>query len=101
MERKVELFLCNNYNGINSLKKYIASLKKKKRSKSKQPKLLVTTCVSFYSHLQPDLGITQRLLLPWVQEEGMKKCCHLVDIFSNSNLKILADGHNIHKGAEL
>jgi len=35
------------------------------------------------------------------KEEGMKKCCHLVDIFSNSNLKMLADGHNIHKGAEL
>lgn len=30
----------------------------------------------------------------------MKKCCCLVDIFSNSNLKMLADGHTIHKGAE-
>ena len=61
----------------------------------------MSTCVSFYSHLQPDLGITQRLLLPWEQEEGMKKCCRIVDIFSNSNLKMLADGHNIRKGAEL
>ena len=31
----------------------------------------------------------------------MKKCCLLVDIFSNSNLKMLADGHTIHKDAEL
>ena len=31
----------------------------------------------------------------------MKKCCLLVDIFCNSNLKKLADGHTIHKGAEL
>ena len=31
----------------------------------------------------------------------MKKCCRLVDIFSNSNLKMLADGRTIHKGAEL
>ena len=29
VERKVELFLCNNYNGVDSLKKYIVSLKKK------------------------------------------------------------------------
>ena len=35
------------------------------------------------------------------KEEGMKKCCHLVDIFSNSNLKMHADGHNICKSAEL
>ena len=32
---------------------------------------------------------------------GNEKCCRLVDIFSNSNLKMLADGHTIHKGAEL
>ena len=31
----------------------------------------------------------------------MKKCCGLLDIFSNSNLKMFADGHTIHKGAEL
>ena len=100
VERKVELFLCNNYNGVDSLKKYIVSLKKKDQRVNNQI-FLVSTCVSFYSHLQPDLGITQRLLLPWEQEEGMKKCCRIVDIFSNSNLKMLADGHNICKGAEL
>ena len=31
----------------------------------------------------------------------MKKCCGLLDIFSNSNLKMFADGHTIHKSAEL
>ena len=31
----------------------------------------------------------------------MKKCCGLLDIFSNSNLKMFADGHIIHKSAEL
>ena len=30
----------------------------------------------------------------------MKKYILILDIFSNSNLKMLADGHNIHKGAE-
>ena len=31
----------------------------------------------------------------------MKTCCRLVDIFSNSNLKMLADDHTINKSAEL
>ena len=31
----------------------------------------------------------------------MKKCCCLLDIFSNSNLKMLADDHTINKSAEL
>ena len=31
----------------------------------------------------------------------MKKCCGLLDIFSNSNLKMLADDHTINKSAEL
>ena len=38
-------------------------------------------------------------MVTWAK--GMKKCCRLVDIFSKSNLKMLADGHTIHKGAEL
>ena len=39
----------------------------------------MTTCVSFYFHLQ-ELGITQRLLLALEQEEGMKKspCGHFL-----------------------
>ena len=31
----------------------------------------------------------------------MKKCCCLLDIFSNSNLKMLADDHTINKSTEL
>ena len=58
----------------------------------------MTTCVSFYFHLQ-ELGITQRLLLAWDKRREWRN--HLVDIFSNSNLKMLADGHTIHKAAEL
>lgn len=35
------------------------------------------------------------------QEEAGGRCCRLADVRSNSNLKMLADGHGIHKGAQL
>ena len=93
------MFLSNNYKSVNSLKKYIVSLKKKIKEETTKTfgDYLCLILLSFTTRL----GNNTEAAVTMGKEEGMKKCCHLVDIFSNSNLKILADGHNIHKGAEL
>ena len=80
VERKVELFLCNNYNGVDSLKKYIVSLKK--RSKSKQPNLfgdyLCLILLSFTTRLGNNTEAAVTVGTRGGNEEMLSLCGHFL-----------------------